>query len=199
MLRPILLSILMGLVLAKPGSTQELPVSALPPGARVRVTDDQGRVLIGSFLALEEGEMRWRPGAPSTAEEANEANRIPLSTIRRLEANRGRGSFGWRSFWITTGIMAGVGAGVMLVAWDSADDGSDPVSEGVFNLTRGPAVLAGAAAGALVGLPIGGAIAWRNRRERWIDVALGDADPSLMVLPFADGRVGFGLSLTLGR
>ena len=154
----------------------------LEPGSRVRVTAPEIGIenSVGTCLELSNGSMQFVPLRASSRVD------IPLTSITRLDASRGRKGHAAIGFLVGGAVGAIVGV-VWRPQWPL--EGPEEVCTARTGCDAPPEPLIGAALGVLVGLPVGALI----RTERWERVPLDQLRVSLT--PQRDGRLGIGFSI----
>ena len=175
---------------------QELPLSGLRRGDRIRVTDTRGRAREGTFTSTRGDTLLWRPGATGASVPAFQPLPVPFLHIGILERSGGEERFGWTGFFLTSGAFTLAGGLAMALTSDPCNE-TGPFSCLMQPRSRGEAFGWGAGVGALVGVPMGIAIGFAMKGERWERVRIPPLTPT--VRPLQSGRWSLGLSFPTPR
>jgi hypothetical protein len=196
MLQRAFLALAVAFLAGGPTGAQEVVLSGLQPGDRIRVTSTDGVTRMGLFVSCDEGLLVWKPGGfPSGNPEILPVHQS-FSELQRVELSRGRQRLGRGVFWKVVGGFTLAGGLAAAAVSGSCTPGSGAEMDGCVD-DPARAFLAGAMIGGVIwGLPIG-AVASLIRREVWSDVGIPRLTPQLQALP--DGRFGIGFSLPTGR
>lgn len=169
-----------------PASAQTTP----DPGSRVRAIQD-GRTITGTLVVITPDSVEIVDG---TGQRRTLANRA----IDSLQVSTARERHFLRYFAITTAVGALVGGVISAATWEECHE------EGFLSCflvpeSRMDAALLGAAAGGVIGLPVGAVIGVALRRDVWSTVPLdADADRMIAVRPDRAPRLVVSATIPLG-
>ena len=182
--------------------------STLTPGARVRVTSNGGNHVVGVVDSIAEGRFFLHSGRVGSA--------YSDTSLARLEVSAGSHRRIGRSVLVTTLISAGA-LGIIASATYEPCSPTRPQTTDVYGAfvwalaegivcsmppnSRGEAFTWGAAAGAVVGVPLGLIIGLAWKHDRWEDVIAGAPDApkaALRLMPTRDGGFSLAASIPLG-
>lgn len=176
--------------------TAQIPDS-ISMGARLRITDAQGRTTMGSFVAK----------APDgTVVLRNEwhgnvwTDSIPAEDVRRIEVG-GRHRHVLKHLAVTTAVSTGAFAVLVAAAWEPCRC-TEFLCCAFTPESRGQAFEWGAVIGGVLGVPVGLILGIAIRHETWRDVGVGTetvTKPALRFAPTPDGGFSLGASVPLGR
>lgn len=181
------------LLFVLPGSlrAQTAVGTELESGDLIRITDEWGSVQEGLLISIQDGTLRWRPGAtPEATGPVIPAEDRSLETVANLERYGGERRLGWKGFGITAGSLIAAGAIFGAITYEPCEGWCIMAPS-----SRGEAFAWGVVLGGIIGIPVGAVIGLKVKRAVWTDADVSGAGlaPSVEFAP--SGRMTVGMRL----